>query len=300
VRDEILAAWERVYDSGRFVNGPELEAFEAELADYVGVEYAIGVSSGTAALELILKACGIRGEVLVPALTFVGTAEAVVNAGATPVFTDVDPETWTMTVETAEPHVTAKTEAIIPVHLFGNPAPVRTPWSEVIDGPIIEDACQAIGSTYRGKMCGSLGHAAAFSFYPTKNLPACGDAGAVTTNSSFLAGEIRALRHHEAVGGGTHRMDELQAAVLRIRLRGLPARFQRGGYTQQKPTPHSEPLWHKNVSLGPRARAHDAPRYYDPPLHKDERMEQFWRCDLPFAERFARENWEPRMVELRA
>lgn len=291
MKAEILEAWERVYDSGQFILGRELEAFEQEFAEYIGVKHAIGVSSGTAALELILRALEIRGEVLVPALTFIGTAEAIVNAGGTPVFTDVDPRTWTMTPETAEPHLTPKTAAIIPVHLFGNPAPVikkTTDWGL----PIIEDACQAVGSAYRGRMCGALGTAAAFSFYPTKTLAACGDAGAVTTNDEWLAEEIRGLRHHTRVGGGTHRMDELQAATLRVRLADLPSEvlYAQRRYTQQAPTPFSSPAWHKVVSLGPRARHPDAPRYYDPPLHKDTRMARFWRSDLPFAERFAREN----------
>jgi dTDP-3-amino-3,4,6-trideoxy-alpha-D-glucose transaminase len=304
-RQAILAAWREVLDSGTFVLGPQLGRFEHELAAYIGVDHAIGVSSGTDALALILRATIEPGdEVLVPALSFIATAEAVLHAGGIPVFCDVDPDTWCMTAATAAPHFTEETGAVLPVHLFGNPAPI---WElETLGVPVIEDACQAIGSTFHGTMCGALGRAAAFSFYPSKTLAACGDAGAVTTDDADLAERVRRLRHHGSDDGrlhqevgGTHRLDELQAAVLRVRLAALPQRIadqrvqadqlRTAGHKLQRETFRGESSWHRFVTCES-DRSGGGRRYYQPPLHQQPSMRPYWRGELPNAERFARRN----------
>jgi dTDP-3-amino-3,4,6-trideoxy-alpha-D-glucose transaminase len=307
----ILNIWADIFDRGAFVLGDQGEAFECELASYVAAEHAIGVSSGTDALALILKAIGITGrEVLVPALSFIATAEAVIHAGGTPVFTDVDPLTWTMTPETVEPHLSERTAAIVPVHLFGNPAPVFDLYgmSYLRAGgiPIIEDACQALGSTLEGMKCGDLATAAAFSFYPSKTLPGCGDGGAITTDDTELAERVRLLRHHGSEDGrlhtevgGTHRLDELQAAALRIRLETLDERVATqqaeaadlADFDLQKETVGGRSSWHRHVALfDDAATAPGGRRFYDPPLHLQPSMRPYYRHPLPVAEDFARRN----------
>jgi dTDP-4-amino-4,6-dideoxygalactose transaminase len=300
----ILAAFREVLESGTFVNGPHLETFEHELAEYVGADHAVGVSSGTDALALILRSViGPGDEVILPALTFIATAEAVVHAGGVPVFCDVDSESWVITSETVAPHLSGRTAAIVPVHLFGNPAPMEDFADYGL--PVIEDACQAIGSTYLGARCGTLGTAAAFSFYPSKTLAGVGDGGAITTNDSGLAERVRLLRHHGShdgrrheVIGGTHRLDELQAAALRIRLAALPARvkeqqeeaerFATRGHQLQRTTFGGESSWHRIVTCAdPRGTGRT---YYDPPCHQQPSMRPYWRGELPNAERFGRTN----------
>src|SRR4051794_24811516 len=200
VRDELVAAFTHALDTSSFVGGKPVEAFEAELAAYVGARHAVGVGSGTAALHLALVASGIgRGdEVLLPANTFIATAEAVLAAGADPVLVDVDPRTALMDVTAAAAAVGPRTAAIIPVHLYGQPVPMD-PVRELASRHglfVLEDAAQAIGARWRGERAGSMGDAAGFSFYPGKNLGALGDAGAVTTNDAALAGRVAALRSH--------------------------------------------------------------------------------------------------------
>lgn len=298
MQDEILDAWRGVLESGVYVLGPQLEAFEREFATYIGAKHCVGVSSGTDALTLILEAIGVEGkEVLVPALTFIATAEAVVHAGATPVFTDVDRDTWCMTGETARPHLSDRTAAVLPVHLFGNPAPMRDFLGFVERGiPVVEDACQAVGSTYDGEMCGSLGDAAAFSFYPSKTLACFGDGGAVVTDDGALAMRVRRLRSHGSVDnrhhtqvGHTNRLDELQAAALRVLLPRLPDRIaaQRArGMGAQRMTPGGVSACHQTVYLG------DGPgrSFYQPPCHLQPSMRPYYRGPLLNAERFARAN----------
>jgi dTDP-3-amino-3,4,6-trideoxy-alpha-D-glucose transaminase len=311
-RDRLLAAWATILDDDTYVLGQHGEAFERELADYIEVDHAIGVSSGTDALALILKAVGVDGhEVLVPALSFIATAEAVIHAGGIPVFCDVDPTTWTMTPETAAPHLSERTRAIVAVHLFGNPAPVfdlyGMSYLRAGGTPIIEDACQAIGSTLDGMKCGGLTVAAAFSFYPSKTLRGCGDGGAVTTDDPDLAEKIRRLRHHGSEDGrlhtevgGTHRLDELQAAALRIRLETVDEKVmaQReeavelsNQFPLQQETLGGRSSWHRHVALFDNGAA--APlgrRFYDPPLHLQPSMRPYYRGPLPVAEDFARRN----------
>jgi dTDP-4-amino-4,6-dideoxygalactose transaminase len=226
---ELLAAFERVAEDGRYVLGPELDAFEREWAGTCGVDHCVGVGSGTAALCLVLEALGIGpgDEVITPANTYVATAMAISAAGATPVFVDCDPNRWTLDVAAAERALTPRTRAVIAVHLYGLPAALdeldRLCRRAGVD--LIEDACQAHGARYHGRPAGSFGTAAAFSFYPSKNLGALGDGGAVTTANAALATRVRQLRNlgqteksvHEIVGH-SDRLDALQAAFLRCKL----------------------------------------------------------------------------------
>lgn len=292
-RAEVLAAFERVIDSGRYVLGPELEAFERELAEYVGTKFAVGVSSGTDALTIALRSIGVEGrEVIVPALTFFATAEAVIHAGATPVVCDVDAETWNMSAATAADAFSPATAAIVPVHLFGNPAPVDE--LRPFGVPLLEDACQAIGATYGARACGSLGDGAAVSFYPSKTLAGFGDGGAILTDDGQLAAHSRLLRSHGSPDNASHRafgytsrLDELQAAGLRVRLRHLERRLEahrERGSGDQIVSPGSRSSCHQTVRLG----AGPGRRFYSPPLHLQPAMRPYYRGPLPNAERFAR------------
>lgn len=229
---ELLAAVERVARTGAFTLGDEVQAFEDEFASYCEAEHAIGVSSGTEALVLALRALGIgRGdEVLVPANSFFATAEAVSLAGATPRCVDVDPATHLMTVEQVSPAIGPATRCVIPVHLYGRTVELDPILALARERgvAVIEDAAQAHGARYRGRRVGTLADAGCFSFYPAKNLGAWGDGGAVVTHDGPLADRIRLLRshgerpryHHQMIGT-TARLDAIQAAVLRVKLRRL-------------------------------------------------------------------------------
>ena len=233
---ELDEAWRRISRSGRFIDGEFVERFELEWAEYCGTAYSVALASGTAALQLGLTALGIGAgdEIIVPANTFFATVEAVLAVGATPVFSDVDPSTLLMSAANVEDAMTKRTAAVIVVHLYGQPANMDA--IEKVAGAtgiaIIEDAAQAHGATWRGKKAGSMSDLGCFSFYPGKNLGAFGDAGAVTTNDPIVAERIRSLRNHgrsqhdhnrHDYVGGNHRLDELQAAVLSIKLRRLDA-----------------------------------------------------------------------------
>jgi len=238
IRAELEEASRRVIASGRFVLGQEVEAFECEFAAYCGVRHCIGVGNGLDALHLVLRGLGIGtgDEVIVPAQTFIATWLAVSYAGAVPVPIDVDPATANIAPELVEAAITPRTRAVIPVHLFGRPADMHavSAIAKRRNLVLIEDAAQAHGATYHGKRAGSLGDAAAFSFYPSKNLGAFGDGGAVLCDDSTLARLVRTLRnygstskyHHELMGYNS-RLDELQAAVLRVKLRYLDIWNQR-------------------------------------------------------------------------
>ena len=232
LKDEIDAAVGRVLASGRYVLGPEGEALEREVAAYVGARHAVGCNSGTDALHLPLVAAGVgRGdEVVVPAFTFFATAEAVSYTGATPVFADIDPATFNLSVQSLAQKVTPKTRAVIAVHLFGQCAELDR-IAELCRSRgllLIEDCAQALGAEYQGRRAGSWGDFGCFSFYPTKNLAAAGDAGMITTSERKHEETLRMLRHHgsrqtylhERVGRNS-RLDEIQAAVLRVKLRRL-------------------------------------------------------------------------------
>ena len=228
LRDEILAAMTRVADSQRFIMGPEIDALEAELARMLGVGHAIAVSSGTDAVLLALMALDIKAgdEVVTTASSFFATAAAIVRLGARPVFADIDPATFNIDPGKVAAAVTARTKAILPVHLFGQSADL----DEILQTaqragvPVVEDAAQAIGATYRSRPVGGIGTIGCFSFFPSKNLGAFGDAGLVTTNDDGLAARARVLRTHgmdpkyiHHLVGANFRMDALQAAVLRVK-----------------------------------------------------------------------------------
>lgn len=229
IRSPLLQRWGEMVHQSSFVLGQVVEEFEQVFAAYCGSRHAVGVGSGTEALHLALRALGVgRGdEVITAANSFVATAEAILHCGASPVFVDVDPRTYNLDPSQLEDRITARTKAVIPVHLYGQPADMD-PILEVArahDLYVIEDACQAHGAAYHGRRVGSLGDLACFSFYPSKNLGACGDAGAVVTGDAELARKLRKLRNHGGVRKYQHelvgfnsRLDALQAAALLLKL----------------------------------------------------------------------------------
>ena len=229
---EIRTAVERVMASQQFVLGREGTALEEEIAKLCGVAHGVGLASGTDALILALRACGVQSgdEVLLPPFTFVATGSAVSALGARPVFADIRPDTYNMDPAELERRVTPRTRAIVVVHLYGLSAdmgPILA-FAKARNLPVIEDNAQAIGASYKGRRTGSLGDIACLSFYPTKNLGAHGDAGMVVTNSAEFAARIRTLRNHgqsvkylSSEPGWNSRLDEIQAAILRVKLRHL-------------------------------------------------------------------------------
>jgi dTDP-3-amino-3,4,6-trideoxy-alpha-D-glucose transaminase len=298
LRAELRAAVARVLDGGRFILGPEVEAFESEFAAYVGTPHAIGVANGTDALTIALRAMGVGpgDEVVVPSFTFYATAEAVPHTGATPVFCDVDPDTLCITPETVHPALTPRTKAVVAVHLFGNLAPV----SEIaaLGVPVLEDAAQAAGSLGPGGRAGALGSAATFSFYPSKNLAAFGDGGAITTADAAIAERVRMLHFHGSADkerfemvGYNSRLDAIQAAVLRVQLPHLDAwakarraaaeHYEQAGLGELVTLPRAaagcEPAWHlfvvrseraPQLETALRARGIEARGYYRTPTHR--------------------------------
>ena len=232
LRAEFDAAIADVIDNTAFVLGDRLAAFENNFAAFCGRSHCVGVDSGTQALHLILRGLGIGpgDEVITVPNTFIATIEAISYTGAEPVLVDVAPETWEMDPEKLADAITSRTKAILPVHLFGNMSPIDRILEIAGDIPVIEDACQAHGARLGGKRAGSFGAAAAFSFYPGKNLGAFGDGGAVVTDDADLAARLRSLRHHGQGDknlhdslGYTGRLDALQAVVLDIKLKHLDA-----------------------------------------------------------------------------
>jgi dTDP-4-amino-4,6-dideoxygalactose transaminase len=229
IRPEIDQALGRVLDHAGFIGGREVRDFESAFAQYCGVDYGIGVASGTAALQLALEAAdiGIGDEVITTPFTFFATAEAIVQAGATPVFADVDRETLNIDPLRVAEKVTARTKAIIPVHLFGRPADMGA-IKKIADENgllIIEDAAQAHGAVYMGEKAGAIGDIGCFSFYPSKNMGAFGDAGIVVCKDAELADRVRSLSNHGRSGryvhsevGWGHRLDAMQAAILGVKL----------------------------------------------------------------------------------
>jgi dTDP-4-amino-4,6-dideoxygalactose transaminase len=272
LRDEIRAAIARVVDSGRFILGPEVESFERELAAYLGVTDAIGVGNGTDAITIALRALGVGpgDDVVVPSFTFYSSAEAIPPTGARPVFCDVDPDTFCVTADTVRAALTPKTKAVIAVHLFGNLAPVAE--IEALGVPVLEDAAQSLGSRGATGRPGSLGTVATFSFFPSKNLGAFGDGGAITTSDPEVAARVRMLRFHGSRDkvtfdeiGYNSRLDALQAAVLRVELphldgwsdgRRAGARYyQEAGLGELVSLPQAhagaQPAWHLYVVRTP-------------------------------------------------
>jgi dTDP-3-amino-3,4,6-trideoxy-alpha-D-glucose transaminase len=312
LRGELRAAVNRVLDSERYILGPEVSAFEQEFAAYCGAEHAVGVANGTEAITIALRAMGVGpgDEVVVPSFTFYASAEAIPATGATPVFCDIDPETYCVTAETVRAVLTPRTKAVIAVHLFGNVAPIAE--IEALGVPVLEDAAQAAGSTSSGGRPGALGTAATFSFFPSKNLGGFGDGGALITSDAAVAEQARILRFHgshdkvtyEQVGYNS-RLDELQAAVLRVQLPHLDGwadgRRAAGTYYEQaglgelvslpKPTNGAAPAWHLYVVRHPQVErlegalatagiGHKA--YYRTPVHRQAAM-RTWTTgvDLP-------------------
>ncbi len=238
LRPGLTEAFQRVMDRGDFALGQDVSTFEQEFAIFCGTRHAIGIASGLAALELSLRAYGIGpgDEVIVPGQTFVATAAAVTFSGALPILVDVDPATHNIDVTQIEAAITPKTRAIIPVHFYGLPADMDSimALANTYHLKVIEDACQAHGSYYKNRRAGSLGHAAAFSFYPTKNLGACGDAGMVVTDDDEVAQAIRAMsncgqtaKYRHELAPFNFRLDTLQAALLRVKLPHLDEWIQK-------------------------------------------------------------------------
>jgi dTDP-4-amino-4,6-dideoxygalactose transaminase len=321
---EIAERQRAVLESGRYILGPEVEAFESEFASYLGVGHCVGVANGTDALAIALRALGVApgDEVIVPSFTFFATVEPVVTIGATPVFCDVDEGTWCMTAATAEPAITDRTRALLPVHLFGNPAPV-TELMELARPRgigVLEDAAQAHGATLGGRMAGALGDAATFSFFPSKNLGGFGDGGAVVTDDPEVEARARRLRFHGSKDKQLHtevgynsRLDEIQAAGLRVLLPHLPEwtvarRLSVQAYRDagledlvhlQEETVGGESAWHLLVAATPeRDRLQRALNeagigarpYYETPLYRQPAVEHWAPPEpLPNTERVCAE-----------
>ncbi len=321
-REEIARRLTEVAASGRYILGPEVAAFEEELARYLGVAHCVGVGNGTDAITIALRALGIEpgDEVVLPSLTFYATAEAAATAGARPVFCDVDPETMCVTAETVEAVVTPRTRAIVPVHLFGNTAPA--PELRRFGVPVLEDAAQAIGARLDGRRAGALGDAATFSFFPSKNLGALGDGGAIATDDADVAARARRLRFHGSEDKATYvdvgynsRLDALQAAVLRLLLpeldgwnaarRSAAQAYDRAGLGDlagvrlPRAAERAEHVYHLYVVTHERADelaaalergGIGARGYYRRPVHRQPAMAEFANGKLPVTDAIARTN----------
>ena len=232
IKEEIDAAIHRVVQEEQFILGPEVKAFEEEIASYCGTRFAIGVASGTDALHLALLACGIKpgDEVITSPFTFIATAEAIARCGATPVFVDVEPKTYNIDPAQIKSKITEKTRAILPVHLYGQPADMAfiLELAAKYNLRVIEDCAQSLGTEYKGKKAGSLGDAGCLSFFPSKALGAYGDGGMVVTSNPEISEEVNVLRNHGCkqkyyhfAPGFNSRLDSLQAAILQVKLRHL-------------------------------------------------------------------------------
>jgi dTDP-4-amino-4,6-dideoxygalactose transaminase len=323
IRPEIDDAVKGVLDSAHYILGEEVAAFEREFADYCGVLECVGVDSGLSALELPLRAWGIGvgDEVITAANTFIATITAIRSVGATAVLVEADPRTYLLDTAAVEAAITPRTRAIIPVHLYGQTADIA-PLSELAVRYhllLLEDACQAHGARYHGRRAGSLGHAAAFSFYPGKNLGGAGDGGAVTTDDPELAERIRMLRnygarvkYHHEIMGYNRRLDSMQAAILRVKLRHLDRwnaarRAVAATYAERlaglplvlpEVAAGNEPIWHLYVI---RAADRDAVAkhlsaagietglHYPVPLHRQQACPEFHHLQFPVSDVIAAE-----------
>jgi dTDP-4-amino-4,6-dideoxygalactose transaminase len=324
IADDVQLEFERIFADSAYCLGPACEAFEEEIAAWLGARHAIGVSSGTAALHLAAVAAGLGpgDEVLVPANTFVGSVWGVMYVGATPVLCDVDRATGNVDVNDARSRVTARTKAIIPVHLYGQPADMDAVMALAAEHDliVIEDAAQSIGASWAGRMTSTIGHLGCISFYPGKNLGAAGEGGLVVTNDEGLAHRLRSLRNHgqreryvHAELGFNYRMDGLQAAVLRQKLKFLT------GWTSERKSLaevydrtlaalpielpkviNQDHVWHLYVVRTPhrealrshlQARGIETGLHYPVPLHRQPCLARFVsaRLDFPEADRWASE-----------
>jgi len=325
LRDELDAAHRRVMESGWYILGNEVAAFEAEFADYCGVKNCIGVGNGLDALHLILRGMGIGpgDEVIVPSNTYIATWLAVSYVGATPVPVEPDPITYNLDPRRIEAAVTSRTKAVLPVHLYGQPAEMDM-INSIADRhglKVIEDVAQAHGARYKGRRTGGLGHAAGFSFYPGKNLGALGDGGAVTTDDDVLAERIRTLRNYGShvkyvnrEKGFNSRLDELQAAFLRVKLPRLDEWNERRRLVAQQyfatlrsdllqlpqVSVNNEPVWHLFViRTGMRQLLQDKLHaagigtliHYPLPPHRQQAYSELGFSDgaFPLAEKMAAE-----------
>jgi dTDP-4-amino-4,6-dideoxygalactose transaminase len=312
LREALHAKAAEVLDAGRYILGPEVGAFESELAGHLGTPHAIGVANGTDALVLALRAMGVGpgDDVVVPSFTFYASAEAIAVIGANPVFCDIDPATFCATPDTVRAALTPRTRVVMVVHLFGNIAPVEQ--IAALGVPVLEDAAQAAGSrTADGRRAGALGSAATFSFFPSKNLGAFGDGGAVATADAALAERVKMLRFHgsrdkvsfELVGHNS-RLDELQAALLRLELphldewcdgrRAAAAHYKAAGLGEHvllpEPVDGCAPAWHLYVVRHPepdrlaeglKEAGIGSKRYYAVPLHRQVAMRPWSAVELP-------------------
>jgi len=317
IRERLGAVIER----GTYILGPEVQAFEHELAEYLGVRHVVGVANGTDAITIALRALGVRSgdEVVVPSFTFYASVEAVVSAGARPVFCDVDPATRNVTPDTVRAALTPDTTAIVAVDLFGCPAPVAD--LRELGLPVLEDAAQAAGASLDGRRAGALGDAATLSFYPSKNLGCFGDGGAIATDEDEVAELARALRFHGsrdkstfAYVGYNSRLDEMQAAILRVLLprlddwcagrRAAAREYEDAGLHERVAVPAvprgAQPAWHLYVVTHGRAdhlltrlreRGVQARAYYRTPVHRQPAMAAYGRSvSLPATDELASSN----------
>jgi dTDP-4-amino-4,6-dideoxygalactose transaminase len=318
LQEQLRESAARTIQAGSYILGPEVQAFEQEFADYLGVPHAVGVANGTDAITIALRAMGVGAgdEVIVPSFTFYASAEAIPPTGAIPVFADVDPDTMMLTPATVHDRLTPRTKAIIAVHLFGNLAPVKE--IEALGIPVLEDAAQAAGSQGPHGRPGALGTAATYSFFPSKNLGALGDAGAITTHSDDIAERARILRFHgsrdrntwELIGYNS-RLDEIQAAFLRILLphldqwsdqrRAAAQHYADAGLhhhvTIPTPTPGAHPAWHLYIIRSPQVdhiqttltrRQIGNKIYYRPAIHHHPAMAPYANgADLPNTDHLA-------------
>ncbi|HEY2397754.1 MAG TPA: DegT/DnrJ/EryC1/StrS family aminotransferase [Solirubrobacteraceae bacterium] len=309
LREQLRAAIERVLESEHFILGPEVSAFEQELASYCGARHAVGVANGTDAITISLRAMGVGpgDEVVVPSFTFYASVEAIVHTGARPVFCDIDPETYCIDADTVRAALTPSTKAVIAVHLFGNVAPVAE--IAALGVPVLEDAAQALGSRTAAGRPGALGAAATFSFYPSKNLACFGDGGAIVTDDETIAEQARILRFHgsrdkvdyEQVGYNS-RLDELQAAILRAQLPSLDEwaagrmraadHYERAGLGELAalpcPVAGTDPAWHlfvvshlnvERLEAALKAAQIGCKGYYRTPVHRQPPMHE-WGAGL--------------------
>jgi dTDP-4-amino-4,6-dideoxygalactose transaminase len=323
LKPELDAAYHRVMDSGWYLLGKELEAFESEYAGYCGSLHCVGVANGLDALHLSLLACGVgpADEVIVPSHTYIATWLAITHAGATPVPVEPDPDTMNIDPSRIAEALTPRTKVILPVHLYGQPAEMK-PIMELAESRglyVLEDAAQAQGAKYQDKCVGNLGHIAAHSFYPGKNLGAFADAGAVTTSHPDLADRVRVLRnygsrikYHNEVRGFNSRMDELQAAVLRVKLRHLDDWNHRrtilandylkllSSHDLVLPAVHRdcEPVWHLFVIRTEKRDKVQAALgsggvgtliHYPIPVHLSQAYPEFHHLKFPLAEKLAQQ-----------
>lgn len=323
IREQLDEAYQRVMNSGWFIAGPELEAFEAEFAQYCEVDHCVGVGNGLDAIHLLLRAYGIGpgDEVIVPSNTFIATWLAVTQCGATPVPVEPLISTHNLDPSLIERHLTARTKAIVPVHLYGQPADMD-PINDIARQHrlvVIEDAAQAQGACYKGRRVGSLGHAAATSFYPGKNLGALGDGGAVLTSDAAIAAKVKQLRNYGSevkyqhqVQGYNSRLDEMQAAFLRVKLAVLDewnakrqsvakiytSQLASAGLGLPQVPEYANPVWHLFVintaereSLQTHLLRHGVSTviHYPVPPHLQPCYADFASRDLPIAAKLAEE-----------